>query len=125
MKVKKLHITAIIILCSVFYSLELFSQEPWLYDHEQELPLISEEELIPLNALPLIPVPPIYLSPNAPVLPPVVNNSVHPFFRGPFNQAGFSCGQAAFIGYNYTYEVNRVRNLPANVAANQYPTHFA
>jgi len=125
MKVKKLHITAIILLCSVFYSLELFSQEPWLYDHEQELPLISEEELIPLNALPPIPVPPIYLSPNAPVLPPAVNNSVHPFFRGPFNQAGFSCGQAAFIGYNYTYEVNRVRNLPANVAANQYPTHFA
>lgn len=91
----------------------------------QQLPIFEEADLIPLKSLPPLPVPGLYSSPNAPVLPLVVNNSLHPYFRGAYNQAGLSCGQAAFIGYNYTYEVNRLRNLPANVTANQYPTHFA
>lgn len=91
----------------------------------QQLPIFEEADLIPLNSLPPLPVPGLYSSPNAPALPLVVNNSLHPYFRGAYNQAGLSCGQAAFIGYNYTYEVNRVRDLPANVTANQYPTHFA
>ncbi len=125
MKIKVLPITLIILIASSYYTPNLLSQEPYPGDQKQELPQIAIEELIPLNALPPLPVPEIYSGPNAPLLPTVVNNSLHPFFRGAYNQAGLSCGQAAFIGYNYTYEVNRVRNLPGNVAANQYPTHFA
>ena len=57
-------------------------------------------------------------------LPPVVDNSNTPFLRPVFGQAGPSCGQAAMVGYNFTYEMDYVRNLPANVPENLYPTHF-
>jgi len=86
---------------------------------------IKEEVLYPLHTLLPIQVPPLYSSPNAPQLPPVLNNATLPFFRPVFNQDGLSCGQATFVSYNYTYEVNRVRNLPGNIPANQNPTHFA
>lgn len=86
---------------------------------------IKEEALDPLRTLVPIQVPPLYSGPDAPQLPPTLNNATYPFFRPVFNQDGLSCGQAALVSYNYTYEVNRVRNLPGNVPANQYPTHFA
>ncbi|HLN52127.1 MAG TPA: T9SS type A sorting domain-containing protein [Lentimicrobium sp.] len=59
------------------------------------------------------------------LLPPVVDNSTLPYLRPVFSQDGSSCGQAASIGYVFTYEINCIRNLPANVPTNQYPTHFA
>jgi PKD repeat protein len=34
------------------------------------------------------------------------------------------CGQASGVGYSFTYEINRLRDLPADVIENQYPTHF-
>ena len=58
-------------------------------------------------------------------LPPVVDNSEWPYLRPVFTQGGASCGQAAMIGYNFTYEMDYHRNLPADVPENQYPTHFA
>jgi len=54
-----------------------------------------------------------------------LDNSTKPFFRGVFQQDGLSCGQATLVSHTFTYEVNRLRNLPGNVPANQYPTHFA
>ena len=57
-------------------------------------------------------------------LPIGVDNSKKPWFRGIFTQVDGCCGQAAGIGYTFTYEVNRVRNLNANNSHNQYPTHF-
>jgi hypothetical protein len=103
----------------------------------QEYPFVSKQDssgnilqmagdaLEPLRSLPQIQVPELYLGPDAPVLPYALNNSTLPFFRPAYNQDGLSCGQAAFVGYAFTYEVNRLRNLPGNVPANQYPTHFA
>jgi hypothetical protein len=57
-------------------------------------------------------------------LPARVDNSLHKYFRPIFNQVGGSCSQAAGVGYTYTYEINRLRDLTANVTDNQYPTHF-
>ena len=58
------------------------------------------------------------------VLPTGVDNSKKPWFRGIFTQVDGCCGQAAGVGYTFTYEVNRVRNLNANNSQNRYPTHF-
>lgn len=57
-------------------------------------------------------------------LPDRVDNTEQPYFRPVFSQEGGSCGQASGIGYCFTYEINRLRDLPANQLENQYPTHF-
>lgn len=85
----------------------------------------DDKPLQPLRTLAPIVVPELYTGPDAPVLPIVLDNSTLPFFRPAYNQDGLSCGQASFVGYLFTYEINRLRNLPGNVPANQYPTHFA
>jgi hypothetical protein len=54
-------------------------------------------------------------------LPSFVNNSLKQFFRPIFNQQGESCGNASGIAYNFTYQIDCARNLPASVAGNQYP----
>ncbi|MCK4980947.1 MAG: hypothetical protein KAS62_11165, partial [Candidatus Delongbacteria bacterium] len=58
------------------------------------------------------------------VLPSRVDNSTEPYFRPIFNQVGGSCAQASGIGYTFTYEINRARDLVANTTDTQYPTHF-
>lgn len=57
-------------------------------------------------------------------LPYSVDNTLQPYFRPLFNQSGLECGQAASIGLNFTYEMDWIRNLPANISQNQYATHF-
>jgi len=58
-------------------------------------------------------------------LPPVVDNSDLPYLRPVFEQVAPSCGQAAMIGYNFTYEMACLRDQPALFPQTQYPTHFA
>ena len=58
-------------------------------------------------------------------IPAIVDNSLLPYFRPIFCQDGYECGQAASIGYVFTYEINCLRNLPANIPENQYATYFA
>ncbi|KQC04733.1 MAG: hypothetical protein APR54_02015 [Candidatus Cloacimonas sp. SDB] len=53
-----------------------------------------------------------------------VDNSTEIYFRPIFNQVGGSCAQAAGIGYIYTYELNRLRDLPASLPENQYTPQF-
>ncbi len=57
-------------------------------------------------------------------LPSRVDNSLHKYFRPVFNQVGGSCSQAAGVGYTFTYEMNRLRDLPSDTPDTQYPTHF-
>ncbi len=57
-------------------------------------------------------------------LPAQVDNSTLEWFRPIFNQSGGSCGQASGVGYNFTYEIDYERQVPANSTENQYPTHF-
>jgi hypothetical protein len=58
-------------------------------------------------------------------LPYAIDNSALPYFRPIFNQTGASCGQAAGIAYNFTYEMCRKRNISADQLINQFPSHFA
>ncbi len=57
-------------------------------------------------------------------LPQMVDNSTQLYLRPVFNQSGAACGQSASVGYNFCYELNRLRNLPADTSLNQYPDHF-
>jgi len=54
----------------------------------------------------------------------VIDNSTLPYFRPIFNQTGASCGQAASVAYNFTYEMCRKRNVSASDSTNQFPSHF-
>jgi tetratricopeptide (TPR) repeat protein len=74
-----------------------------------------------LAAIPLLSISP---ASRAMLLPDGVDNSKQDWFRGIFNQMDGCCGQAAGVGYTFTYEVNRIRGLEANVPTHQYPTHF-
>lgn len=57
-------------------------------------------------------------------LPPIQDNSTQPFLRPVFNQIYANCGQASSVGYAFTYEINRARNLAADTSINQYPPDF-
>jgi hypothetical protein len=57
----------------------------------------------------------------------VVDNSQHIYMRPIFDQEGACCGQASGVAYTYTYEINWLRNLPADDEINEdnwYPTHY-
>jgi hypothetical protein len=86
---------------------------------------LTPQQMYSMSAIPPLTVPAKYLGPDAPLIPFWIDNSTQPFFRPIGGQVGLECGQSAGIGYNFTYEVDRLRNLAANVAANQYPSHFA
>ena len=86
---------------------------------------MSPGDSIALIHIPKLVVPELYKSSKPPLLPSSLDNSELPYFRPVFTQDGWSCGQAASIGYNFTYEINRLRDLPADTSINQYPTHFA
>ena len=87
----------------------------------KDLSPLSTGEEHELMALPELKLPPGYQYRS---LPDMVDNSTQPYMREAFQQAGLCCGQAAGIGYNFTYEMDRERNLPANTNDNLYPTHF-
>lgn len=88
----------------------------------RELKPLSEEDLIKLKQLPVLKYNSFQLKTT---LPSLVDNSILPYFRPIWSQSDYCCGQASGILYNFTYEIDRLRNLPANVTQNQYPTHFA
>lgn len=61
-------------------------------------------------------------------LPTVVDNSQEIFFPPITSQDNNgSCAQVSGVYYNFTYEINRLRNLPANdidLTQNQYPVFY-
>ena len=101
--------------------------------HAQELPAkqglepvaLTPDEMFVLSSIPELPLPIKYLGPDAPLLPSSIDNSTQPYFRPITWQSGYECGQSAGIAFNFTYEIDRLRNLAANTTNNQYPTHFA
>ncbi|PLX00547.1 MAG: hypothetical protein C0594_15620 [Marinilabiliales bacterium] len=82
---------------------------------------ISKQDSIRLVNIPKLKLPPGYINKS---LPYMVDNSQQIYMREAFNQDGFSCGQAASVAENFTYEVNRLRHLAANTDETMYPTHF-
>lgn len=83
---------------------------------------ITSADSIRLSQLPEIKLPDHLKSM---ILPAEIDNSTLPYFPPIISQIGASCGQAAGIAYNFTYEMCRKRNLPALDSNNRYPTHFA
>ncbi|MCK5078744.1 MAG: hypothetical protein KAR09_02305, partial [Bacteroidales bacterium] len=99
----------------------LFAQEASTPQSSFELKPLSIEEEEALKKLPVLQLPPEYKNRS---LPAIVDNSTQPYMRQVFQQTGLCCGQAAGIGYNFTYEMDRERDVPANTNDNLYPTHF-
>lgn len=92
--------------------------EPWIVGGLRELTPSDYQMLSQV---------PQWKSPNptdAKDLPLQVDNTVNPWFRPIFNQSGGSCGQASGVSYNFTYEIDYERQVPANTTENQYPSHF-
>jgi hypothetical protein len=99
----------------------LIAQEVGREDSWVLMPLTPQEE-IQLQCLPELKMPAGYANRE---LPYMVDNSTQTYMRPAYQQDGLSCGQASCIGYNFTYEMSRERDLNASLTQNQYPTHFA
>ncbi|OFY54790.1 MAG: hypothetical protein A2X22_10390 [Bacteroidetes bacterium GWF2_49_14] len=54
-------------------------------------------------------------------LPAKVDLAKSKYFPPVFNQYGSSCNQASSIGYLFTYEMNRLRDLSGDYPENRYP----
>jgi hypothetical protein len=101
----------------------LFAQSLSQELYRSDFTLSKTDSLFLLN-LPKLKVPDIYKSAGAVTLPYMHDNSQFPFFRSILYQEGYSCGQYSSIGYAYTYELNRLRNTPADTTINQYSPMF-
>ncbi len=87
-----------------------------------ELPLMSSYDSLMLSQLPELEMPSTI---TKRLLPSVVDNSQLPWFRPLIAQVGLECGQASSIGLMFTYEIDFLRQAPANLPHNQFATHFA
>lgn len=101
----------------------LFAQDAPALQGKEPVSL-TPAELFVLSNVPELKLPDEYKGPSAPLLPSWIDNSTQPYFRPITWQSGYECGQSAGVAFNFCYEIDRLRNLPANTAVNQYPTHF-
>jgi PKD repeat protein len=90
----------------------------------EDLPKLSFIDSLALANLPELTLPESLKGPNAPLLPTVVDNSINMYWRPVFAQSALECGQASGVSLGFTYEINRLRDLPSNVPENQYPAYF-
>ncbi len=118
----KKHFAALALLAALSYPAARSQDLP--YQKGLEPQALTPGELFVLSRIPELTLPEAYQGPDAPLLPVSVDNSTQPYFRPITAQSGYECGQSAGIAFNFTYEVDRLRGLPANVPGNQYPTHF-
>ena len=107
----------------LFSGVRIFAQESPAELGLEPKPLTADE-LFVLSNVPLLQLPESYKGPNAPLLPVSVDNSAKKYFRAITQQSGYECGQSSGIAFNFTYEIDRLRNLAANTSATTYPTHF-
>jgi hypothetical protein len=85
---------------------------------------LTPQQLYSLSTLPPLTVPEKYKGAGAPALPWWIDNSTQPYFRSITKQTGFECGQSAGVSFDFTYEVDRLRNVPADTTTTTYPSHF-
>ena len=90
------------------------------FTFQEEYPLTYYDSIM-LAGLPELAALPVFQRTD---LPFSVDNSVYPYFREIYQQVSSECGQVSGIGYNFTYEMDRLRDLPASDPENQYPPHF-
>ncbi len=110
------YIAASILLVRSAYAQEGCREGSWV------LSPLTTQEIIQLQSLPELRMPAGYANRE---LPYMVDNSTQIYMRPVYNQDGLCCGQASSIGYNFTYEMSRERDLDASLVQNQYPTHFS
>lgn len=107
-------------------TLSAYTQERDHLDFESLLRIshpMSVQDSIYLSTVPQLALPDYLRSKE---LPSVHDNSGNQYFRPIFSQESYpNCMQASSIAYNFTYEINRMREVPANLPENQYTTHFA
>jgi hypothetical protein len=112
-----------LLLVLLLLQVQVFSQES-VSGGRREPSELSPEQLYSLSVLSPLEVPERYKGKDAPALPWWIDNSTQPYFRPITKQQGFECGQNAGISFNFTYEIDRLRGLPADAIINQYPSHF-
>ncbi|MFH2094959.1 MAG: hypothetical protein ABIJ16_04595, partial [Bacteroidota bacterium] len=81
---------------------------------------ITKKDSLYFNSLPRLTLPESYRNKS---LPAVLDNGTQPYFRPVFQQSGCACGQASGDAFTFTYEIDYLRDVPANLTQNQYPTH--
>ena len=109
-------------------SLNLFSQEDNTKNIDEKFKALyknaiefSDADRFWVRSLPVMKLPDDYKNKN---LPDIVDNSKTLYFRDIFSQEGASCQQASSIGYTFTFEIDRLRNLNALLYENQYEPSF-
>ena len=125
---KKIKMKKIILFLFFLCSLNLFSQEDKsknidgkfkaFYENEIEF---SEADRFWVKSLPVMELPDDYKNKD---LPAILDNSKSIYFRDIFSQEGASCQQASSIGYTFTFEIDRLRNLNAMLPENKYGPFF-
>ncbi len=88
------------------------------------LPMLTDKELIKIASLPDL-EPEQFQPVLKATLPYKVDNSTLPYMIETTWQGGYECGQSASIANDFTFEINRLRNLSSLLADNRYVTHFA
>ena len=114
-------ISYFVLIIILFFGFKSFSQKNNKSLYQIKNPLISKKDSLKLSQIPQLKLPLAYKNKS---LPSVVDNSELIYFRPLFEQVHNECGQASGIGMNFTYEIDFLRNLPADVEENQYPTYY-
>lgn len=121
--------TTRVILCILFFfPLLVHAQHP-SDTAAKHIPIpynpLDTKDMIMLDAMPELQLPDEYKTGPKAVLPVSVDNSTQPYTTSVCWQNGYECGQSASIVHNFTFEMDRARNVPASNDANQYVAHFA
>ncbi|MFH2142021.1 MAG: T9SS type A sorting domain-containing protein [Bacteroidota bacterium] len=109
-------------ICSVFGQNKDVNSNKNPYQNTENLKTLTLQDSLYFNSLPKFE---LYEGFRNRSLPYMIDNSVHSWFRPVYNQYVYECGQASSIGMCFSYEVNYERNVPGNIAQNQYVPHFA
>ncbi|MCK9255508.1 MAG: T9SS type A sorting domain-containing protein [Bacteroidales bacterium] len=99
-----------------------FLKAQQVLDKEPFPQALSLKERFELMSLPDLKLPSAYKNKSIPI---EVDNSLKIYYPGMFHQNGLSCGQVACVGFGFTYEINRKRNLNGSLIQNKYPTYFS
>ncbi len=114
-----------LLLLLYFSFIFFYSTEAQEVREDDSLVIISKSFPQHSREMPTLKLSSHYKGNKAPELPSILDNSELLFFRPIFSQMKYSCGQAASIGYAFTYEMSRLRGLVSNADSTQYPPHFA
>ena len=101
-----------------------YSQKEAMPSEFSELTPLSAKDSMELANLPELTMPSWLNGAEKLEMPGIVDNSINPYWRPVFAQVALECGQASGIGLGFTYEINRLRDLPSDDPDNQYATHF-